>query len=287
MTLTERAKSVIRAIKKLAGQDPRLSVNEIRVIVALERAIARLVLHDELSQHLVFKGGFVLLKVFESARFTRDADAIATSISEAHLKALMHEALTIELDDGFWFGDIQVKDLETQGLYGGYRFDCAFQIGSPDLDKIHKLSRIHIDVGVSDKISDNSRQHKMLSILTGVEPISWKVYPAEYIVAEKLHAFYDRASGNSRAKDIFDLLMLLPLCADAPKLKSAIASTFANRQTNLPVSFGGQAAEFDLTTLRLAWPSVKILQNKGDFETHWNKLMEMLAILDNKFKIAE
>jgi len=41
----------------------------------------------------------------------------------------------VDLNDGMWFGDIQVSDLEDQGRYGAYRFDCAFQIGEPDLKR--------------------------------------------------------------------------------------------------------------------------------------------------------
>lgn len=82
----EKAKQVVRAIKMLHARDDRLSINELRVVVALERAVARLSQHKELTNHLVFKGGFVLLKNYESLRFTRDADALAVAISKEKLK---------------------------------------------------------------------------------------------------------------------------------------------------------------------------------------------------------
>lgn len=42
----------------------------------LERLVARLTSDEELRQHLVFKGGFVGLKVYESSRYTVDVDAL-------------------------------------------------------------------------------------------------------------------------------------------------------------------------------------------------------------------
>ena len=71
------ANIILRKIKALASRDSRLSINELRVIIALERAIARLEYEPILAEHLVFKGGLVLLKSFDSLRFTRDADALA------------------------------------------------------------------------------------------------------------------------------------------------------------------------------------------------------------------
>lgn len=42
----------------------------------LERLVARLSADAELHKHLVLKGGFVGLKVYNSARYTVDVDAL-------------------------------------------------------------------------------------------------------------------------------------------------------------------------------------------------------------------
>jgi len=161
----ERAKKLIRSIKAFVKADTSFSINEIRVIVALERAIARLEQMDEISGHLIFKGGFVLLKIFDGHRFTRDADALAVSIPKGMLEKLVPKALLTDLNDGMWYGDVQVLDLEEQGEYGAFRFDFAFQIGEPDHKKVHKLSRIHIDVGFSDRLPLKPSRISMPSLL--------------------------------------------------------------------------------------------------------------------------
>ncbi len=248
--------------------------------MALERAIARLMSSRELEEHLVFKGGFVLLKSYESLRFTRDGDALAVSISKEKLKDLISHALTPDLDDGMWYGDVQVFELEEQGQYGSYRFDCAFQIGEPDPKKIHKLSRIHIDVAFSDRLPDKPPGQVMPSVLHHENPISWRVYPMEYIIAEKLETMYDRGSANSRAKDIYDLVYLFPRCLDKEKTWAAIRRTFENRDTVLPSSFVKEATEFDQTILRAAWPGIRVLDDKLEFDEVWAELAKYLRELD-------
>ncbi len=276
----EKAKQITRAMKTLAREESRFNINELRVIVALERAIARLSNSKDLVDHLVFKGGFVLLKSYGSSRFTRDADALAISISKGKLENSVSTALIIDLDDGLWFGDIQVQELTDQDKYGAYRFSCAFQIGSPELKKLHKLSRIHIDIGVSDRLPAKPADQVMSSVLDLEEPVTWKIYPVEYIVAEKLHTLFDRGSANSRAKDIYDLIYLFPRCEVRNALRSAITNTFGNRDTPVPTSFAQQADRFDKAILANGWPGVKLSDQKPNFEAAWRNLMDQLATLD-------
>lgn len=277
----ERAKQLIGSIKALAKADQSFSINEIRVIVALERAIARLEQMDEIAGHLIFKGGFVLLKIFDGHRFTRDADALAVSIPKQKLEKLVPRALSTDLNDGMWYGDIQVLDLEEQGEYGAFRFDFAFQIGEPDHKKIHKLSRIHVDVGFSDRLPLKPSRISMPSLLNSEKPVTWLVYPKEFIAAEKLETLYSRGSASSRAKDIVDLIDLLPQCKNSGKLIEAIDQTFKNSGTQKPTSWVKTAHGFDKTILSAAWPGVMLqLDDKRDFKESWKELMDLLRMFD-------
>jgi len=281
----EKAKQITRAIKSLVKNDPRFRPNEVRIIVALERAIARLLRSKDLQEHLIFKGGFVLLKSYESLRFTRDSDVLAVSISKGQLKDLVCQALAFDLEDGMWFGDIQVSEMEEQGEYGSYRFDCAFQVGEPNLKKVHKFSRIHVDVGFSDRLPDQAITGQMMpSVLEYEMPISWKVYPMEYIIAEKLETLYDRGSANSRAKDVYDLVYLFSRSPNEKKILDAIRLTFENRKTAIPESFVRDAEKFDKTILKAAWPGIRVLDDKLEFEEAWEKLRNYLKDLDEHFQ---
>ncbi|OGQ04511.1 MAG: hypothetical protein A2W61_04750 [Deltaproteobacteria bacterium RIFCSPLOWO2_01_44_7] len=280
----EKAKQITRAMKALVQKDPRFTINEVRIIVALERIIARLSRSKDLASHLVYKGGFVLLKSYENLRFTRDADVLAIAISKDKLKNLVCAALDVDLDDGLWFGNLQIQELTEQGEYGAYRFDCAFQIGEPDLKKLHKFSRIHVDIGFNDRLPLIPENQRMLSVLEYEEPVTWKIYPLEYIVAEKIHTLFDRGSANSRAKDIYDLIYLSSRYQNQEALVSAIKKTFENRGTAFPESFVQQVSQFDKTILNGAWPSIKALDEKVEFDKAWKMLTNYLRSLDEHFQ---
>ncbi len=82
-------------------------------------------------------------------------DALALGLSRKQVPKLMEEALSQDLQDGLWFGDIKVSDLKMKGIYGGYSFCVAFAIDrapSPKDPKIKKFSRISIDIGFEDAL---------------------------------------------------------------------------------------------------------------------------------------
>ena len=102
MSNNEPTKKVLNAIRKIAN-DSSLSVNELRVLVALERIVARIDAFQPLENKLVFKGGFVLLNAYQSPRFTRDVDALARNIGKEALISEVPKALSMDLDDGLNF----------------------------------------------------------------------------------------------------------------------------------------------------------------------------------------
>jgi hypothetical protein len=52
------------------------SYQNLETVFLLERFVARLLTDEAISEHLVFKGGFVGMKVYGSPRYTTDVDAI-------------------------------------------------------------------------------------------------------------------------------------------------------------------------------------------------------------------
>ncbi len=282
MTRNSQARLITNEIKKLIASEPNGNFNEMRLVVAMERAVARLSAHLFLSKHLVFKGGFVLLKTTNTNRFTRDVDALAYEISKDDVPVLVQEALAMDLVDGFWFGDFQIEEIPDQGEYGGLRFNCAFQLGDPPLDsvKIKKLSRLHIDIGIGDKLYSDPIKLKMNAIIPTKEFVSWLVYPLESIFAEKLQTLFHRGSANSRAKDVYDLIFIFPKCQDPDRLRGAIQLTFKNRNTSVPRSFLEEVKELNLTLFNIAWPSVQLSTPPQPFSKVWKEFLHVCAALD-------
>lgn len=205
-------------------------------------------------------------------------------ISKEKLKELICKVLIEEFDDGLWFGDVKVQDLSNQGEYGAYRFDCAFHIGEPDLKKLKKYSRIHIDVNFSDRLPAKPPNQQLQSLLENESDITWKVYPIEYIIAEKVQIVFDRGSANSRAKDLYDLNHLLSSATQRKELIEAIRTTFRNRNTQLPSSFVEAAKGIDKTILKGAWPGIEVPGEKMEFDEAWDLLMKQLTDLDKQFR---
>lgn len=283
MSREAKAQKIRAQLTKIAGTKDSWSVNELRIILGLERIVARLIQDKELEKYLVYKGGFVLMKALGSDRFTRDLDALGVGIDKEDVVKLVPRALSADIQDGFWFGDVQVKSLDDQGEYGALRFDCAFQIGEPQNDKIGKLSRIHFDVGFGDTIPSKLKSTHSESLIDGEEPISWKVYPSEFIFSEKLQTLIQRASSNSRGKDVYDLALLFDKCEDKKSLSEAVKATFKTRETELPEAFHEFAKGLNLRQIEASWRSVRIAQEL-DFETVWKRTLAMLKKFDEGFK---
>ena len=281
MNREEKARKVRSAIIKTVKSEGTLSVNEIRIIISLERIVARLSNDSKLDKHLVYKGGFVLLKTLGSNRFTRDLDALGLDLDKEKIALLVPVALALDLDDGFWFGDVKVESLDEQGEYGALRFNCAYQIGDPPAknEAIKKLSRIHFDVGFGDAIPTDLKRTTMQSLLTFDSKILWRVYPPEFIFSEKLQTLVNRESGNSRSKDVHDMCLLFEQC-DLNKLLKAISNTFTCRGTKMPESFLAFAETLDIRMLESGWRSVKLSKEEKSFSEYWGYLKTHLAKID-------
>lgn len=282
MSRIKKAVQIRAQLVTLAKTTDAFSINELRIILSLERIVARLESSPKLRSHLIFKGGFVLLKILQSDRFTRDLDALCRGIEKEEVQDLILDALQSDLNDGFWFGEVRVQQLDEQGEYGALRFDCAYQIGDPprEKSKLGKLSRVHFDVGFGDKVLGSLAPISLPSLLPGIEPLSWKVYPLEYIYSEKLQTLVSRGSGNSRSKDIYDLTILFDKFADKKKLLEAIRTTFKTRQTDVPESLFDFSKSLNLRQLVNSWGSVQLADSSESFESSWQRLQKQLAELD-------
>lgn len=276
--MNEASKHIIKSLKALE-KTSSLSLNELRVVTALERVVSRIE-SSKLSGYIIFKGGFVLFKVYDSTRFTRDVDAIGKGIDLEEIKKEVPKVLSKDLNDGVWFGDVKIQDILDQDEYGGIRFSMAFQIGDPPAeDKVRKLSRVHFDIGVGDFVPDDleANQTKLLSDKENF--LSWKVYPPEYIFSEKLETLVSRGDAMSRAKDIYDLIWLFDRCSDKIKLSSAIENTFLTRETEIPKSWNEFISSISPELIQKSWGSIQFLENEISFDDAWNSIKKIFKQL--------
>ncbi len=202
---------------------------------AIERLITRLQKEPKLVKHIIYKGGFVMLKCYGSNRTTVDLDTSVHGISIEEAVELSKKAIEAPSQDGLWMGGIEVESMDHQTEYHGKRLTIRFNIGLPHT-KTSILPKIILDIGVADAITPAPQLASITPLIQG-EPISWSVYPLETIAAEKLHALVSHGDFNSRVKDVYDLTLLLPRCTDKALLIKAIERTFMHRSTKRPENF--------------------------------------------------
>jgi len=280
MTTKAKGESVRQ---KLTAVSTKLSVQykNIETIFMIERLVARLIADKNLANHLVFKGGFVGLKIYESPRFTIDLDALLVKANIAEILERVKKQAEVDINDGVWFRFEKQINLATQGEYGGIRHSYRAGIGEI-FKNLKKAQVINFDLGIGDPITPGPQKKQTPSLLAGHEDISWSVYPIETICAEKLHALISHGDENSRSKDVHDLAVFLPK-VDSPTLKKALKKCFDFRSTDLPTSFHAEIKKLNTSRLERGWDSaVGSVANATDFKTAFNKVVKLISELEEK-----
>jgi hypothetical protein len=91
--------------QKLITLSKKLGVkySDLETVFLIERLVARLVASKKLADRLVFKGGFVGLKVYKSHRYTVDLDALLVKSNIKQTLEQVRIQTELNLDDGVWF----------------------------------------------------------------------------------------------------------------------------------------------------------------------------------------
>jgi len=118
MTTKSKGKSIrqkLSTLSKKMGADYK----DLETVFMIERLLARLTADKLLARHLIFKGGFVGLKIYESPRYTVDLDALVLNSNIDETIDTVKQQAESDLNDGVWFRFEGQIDLATQGEYGG------------------------------------------------------------------------------------------------------------------------------------------------------------------------
>ena len=271
-----KARSIAQRLSNIS-KEMNISYRYISINFFIERMVARVFI-TPLKDKLIFKGGYVGLRVYDSKRYTVDLDAVLNSIKDKSRLELLQKTIESDIGDGVWFKLERQEDLPLQTIRGGIKQIYRVGLGTPPKN-IAKAAVVQFDIGFEDSIVPRPIDVKTSSIL-GEGEISWKVYPVETIIAEKLHAFICRDGGSSRAKDLYDLSFYLPQ-AKEEKLKLAIKSCFEYRETNLPESLYETMKAYEFSLVKKSWNKVtSVIVEKVDFETCLNAVLENLKRLN-------
>ena len=251
---------------------------QIMTIFLLERAAVRLMADQKLQSSLVFKGGYVGVRVYNSPRYTTDLDVVVRGLSREDAVTRIKSAMTVEGGDGVWFQFESTEYLKTQGDYGGIAITFRGGLGNPPA-KITKAQLIHIDIGIGDPVTPPPRQ-VATGFTIGDGNLTWLVYPIETILAEKLHAMAVLGDRNSRSKDVYDIRLFLPQ-ANPHDLVDAIRATFQFRGDQLPESIWASLGAVDTSILKRGWAAATAaIKQPPSFEEAFTSVVNQLKILD-------
>lgn len=205
----------------------------LRQRLVFDRFFARVV--SVFGDRAILKGGFALELRLEHARTTKDIDLRLAGHPDDLLSQL-REAGQLDLGDHLRFEvqpDPRHPAIEAEGMrYQGLRYRTKSLLAG----KIYgvpfgvDVAFAEMSVGEVEKVEGS----RLLSF-AGVEPATFRLYPLEAHIAEKLHAYtMPRERPNSRVKDLPDIALLASVrTIDGEELRGAVERIFEYRGTHL------------------------------------------------------
>ncbi len=213
---------------KEEAQKYGIHITQTQLLLAQERFLSRLMSLDE-GKYFVWKGGSLILRKYSSLdklRFTIDIDLLTKGLAIKETEAVFLKAINIDLKDGFKFYDISKNNMLRETPYGGERYEIKWSFfGRPN------PQLLRIDVCTGDDVVEELIKLNNVLILKDQGKLSIKIYPAEFIFAEKIETVVRFKTGNTRLKDFIDLWQLSKILKDKTKLINAVTKCFKNRKT--------------------------------------------------------
>ena len=185
------------------------------------------------KDNIILKGGVLLSSIIgEDLRTTKDIDATLKSLplNIDSIRNIFEEILSIDIDDNVNFEIVNIKDIRLEDEYGGFRINVK-----GTFDKIR--TNFFIEITTGDIITPREIKYKYNSIFEE-KRINIMAYTIETIIAEKFESIISKNITTTRAKDFYDLYMLMNKHKNDinnKNLVKAIENTFNKRNTEFNI----------------------------------------------------
>ena len=194
----------------------------------LERLLERISL-SPYKENLVLKGGMLIASLVGTAfRTTMDMDATvrARSLDQATIQKMLEEICALALDDEVRFEFEHLEEIREDDSYGGYRASLIAHfegIRTP----------VKIDLTTGDKLTPDAILYEYPS---GFEEKTLEIwaYNLETVLAEKMETILLRSTLNIRARDFYDVYLLVGTqgeSLDRALFREALIATIAHRES--------------------------------------------------------
>ena len=218
-------------IKKRANGSNDISLH-LHQMFFFEHVLMRLE-KSKYRDNIILKGGVLLSSIIGSdMRTTKDIDATLKSIplNVESIRNIFEEILSTDIEDGLIFKIESIKDIRLDDVYGGYRINVY--------GEFKKLkTHFFIEVTTGDIITPREIKYKYNSIFED-KKINIMAYTIETIIAEKFESIISKNITTTRAKDFYDLYMLMSKHKkdiNNKNLVKAIGNTFNKRNTKFNI----------------------------------------------------
>ena len=239
---------------KTKAHENHLEPQDIMQMYFFERLLYRIGI-SEYKYNFILKGGLLLSAIFgDERRTTQDMDTMLKGIplNAKTLEKTLEKIISIDGKDGITFEIVNIKDIRLIDKYGGLKVKL---IGY----KEHLRVPLSIDVTVGNPITPKELKFKYKCMFDDCY-INIMAFNKETIIAEKFETFITDNIMNTRAKDFYDLYILLTrFYNDINKddLVKAIKNTFERR-----------AAKFDINMIV---SNFDLIKNSERLKTNFNK----------------
>ena len=168
-----------------------------------ERLLYRIAI-SEYKNNFILKGGLLLASIIgDDRRTTQDMDTMIKGIelNTDILVPIINKIIEINANDGISFKLIKTKDIRELDIYGGIKIYLLGQ-------KEHLQVPLSIDITTKDPITPRELAFKYKCLFED-KYINIMAFSKETIIAEKFETLIKDVDSNTRAKDFYDLYILI------------------------------------------------------------------------------
>ena len=226
-------------IKKKANGNSNLS-HHFHQMFFFEHVLMRLE-KSEYKDNIILKGGVLLSSIIgNDLRTTKDIDATLKGLplTIEMVEEIFKEILSIDIKDNVYFELVSIKDIRITDEYGGFRLNIK--------GTFYKIrTNFFIEITTGDIITPREIKYKYSSIFED-KKINIMAYIIETIIVEKFESIISKNITTTRAKDFYDLYMLIDNHKDEINngvLKKAVINTFNKRNTTYDINLFRETLE--------------------------------------------
>ena len=220
----EKLKNKIKKRAKEIGAQPQ----ELMQMYFFERLLYRISI-SRYKFNFILKGGLLLSAIIgDERRTTSDMDTIikGIDIESDELLRIIQEIINIETDDNISFEIEKAKDIRIDDIYGGVNVKLIAK-------KDGLIVPLFIDITTKDPITPREIEFKYKSLFDDTY-IKIMAFNKETIIAEKFETLIKDTETNTRAKDFYDLYIIIKDYwndLDKTNLIKAIQNTCKRRES--------------------------------------------------------